>query len=79
MLENLKKLTSEMDVKKDFVKEVANNYNLSEVYVLQNWFQNKWNIPETEIETVVTMAQKYLFLQTQRKQNLLIQTGFRDI
>lgn len=79
MLDNLKKLTSEMDVKKDFVKEVANNYNLSEVYVLQNWFQNKWNIPETEIETVVTMAQKYLFLQTQRKQNLLIQTGFRDI
>jgi len=79
MLDNLKKLTSEMDVKKDFVKEVANNYKLSEVYVLQNWFQNKWNIPANELETVVTMAQKYLYKQTKRKQTLLHKTGFTAI
>lgn len=79
MLDNLKKLTSEMDVKSHFVREVANNYNLNETYILHNWFQNKWNIPADKLETIVTMAQNYLFLQTQRKQNLLIQTGFKDI
>jgi hypothetical protein len=68
-----------MDVKSHFVREVARTYKLNEVYVLQNWFQNKWNIPANELETIVKMAQNYLFLQTQRKQNLLIQTGFKDI
>ena len=79
MLDNLKKLTSEMDVKSHFVKEVARTYKLNEVYVLQNWFQNKWNIPANELETIVKMAQNYLYQQTQRKQTLLQKTGFKAI
>ena len=77
MLDNLKKLTSEMDLKSDFVKEVAKSYGMSYKYIKREWFQSSWNIPENEIETIVKMAQNYLFLQTQRKQNLLIQTGFK--
>jgi hypothetical protein len=79
MLDNLKKLTSEMDVKSHFVKEVARTYKLNEVYVLQNWFQNKWNIPANELETIVKMAQNYLYQQTKRKQTLLQKTGFKAI
>jgi S-adenosylmethionine:diacylglycerol 3-amino-3-carboxypropyl transferase len=79
MLDNLKKLTSEMDVKRDFVNKVAKNYNLNEVYVLQNWFQNRWKIPANELPTIVKMAQNYLYIQTKRKQNLLLQTGFKSI
>ena len=79
MLDNLKKLTSEMDVKSHFVKEVARTYKLNEVYVLHNWFQNKWKIPTNELETIVKMAQNYLYQQTQRKQTLLQKTGFKAI
>ena len=79
MINNLKKLTSEMDVKSHFVTEVANNYKLNETYVLQNWFQNKWNIPSDKLETIVKMAQNYLYQQTKRKQTLLQNTGFKAI
>ena len=76
MLDNLKKLTSEMDVKTHFVREVAISYNLNHTYVLQNWFQNKWKIPQKEIEPIIKMAQSYLFEQTTRKRKLLIETGY---
>jgi len=76
MLDNIKKLTSEMDVKSEFVKEVAKNYGMSYKYIKKEWFQSSWNIPENELETIVTMAQKYLYQQTQRQQNILKQTGF---
>ncbi len=77
ILTNIKDLTSEMDVKKDFVEQVAQTYNLNKTYVLQNWFQNKWKIPSDKIEEVFSMAQKLLYLQTKKKNELLKKTGFK--
>jgi hypothetical protein len=78
MLDNLKKLTSEMDLKSDFVKEVAKSYGMSYKYIKKEWFIGSWNIPEAELETIVKMAQNYLFLQTQRQNKILESTGFKQ-
>jgi len=79
MLDNLKKLTSEMDLKSDFVKEVARSYGMSYKYIKKEWFIGAWNIPENELPVIVGMAQKYLFMQTQRKNKILESTGFKAI
>lgn len=76
MIENLKNLVDEMDSKSDFVEKVAKHYNKSYIYILQNWFQSRWNIPEENLETIITMAQKEIFSQTNRKRKLLAETGF---
>ncbi|MBE7691293.1 hypothetical protein [Tenacibaculum piscium] len=76
MIENLKRLTVEMDSKSDFVKEVAMYYNLSYIYLAQNWFQRNWAIPEDNLPKIIEMAQAYLYLQNQRQRELLKDTGF---
>ena len=78
MLENLKRLTSEMDLKSDFVQEVAKSYGMSYKYIKKEWFIGSWNIPEAELENIVKMAQNYLFLQTQRQNKVLESTGFKQ-
>jgi hypothetical protein len=51
---------------------------MSYKYIKKEWFIGSWNIPEAELETIVKMAQNYLFLQTQRKNKVLESTGFKQ-
>lgn len=76
MKDNLKRLVAEMERKAEFVEIIANNYGLSYIYVMQNWFQSRWNIPKDKIEEVLKIAQNYLFQQTERKREILNDTGF---
>ena len=76
MLENLKKLTSEMDSKTEFAEHLAEYFSLSAIYITQNWLQRKWTIPKNKLPKVVEIAQAYLFNQTKRKRTLLKDTGY---
>lgn len=76
-LENLKQLVAEMDNKSDFVKEVSDYFGKSYRYVLQDWFQKKWNIPEECLDKIIEMAQNVLFNQTEAKRKLLLDTGYQ--
>ena len=76
MLDNIKRLTSEMDVKADFVRAVATSYGMSYNSVKREWFQAEWKIPENEQPNIVKMAQIYLFKETHRKAKLLQETGY---
>lgn len=76
-IDNLKRLIDEMDSKQDFVDKVANHYNKSYIYILQNWFQARWAIPNENIDQILSMAQKFLFEQTKKKRELLIETGYK--
>ena len=76
MLENLKKLVSEMDSKTDFVAVVSSYYGSSHKATMQNWFQGHWSIPEDKLPKVIDLAQKYLFAQSQREREVLKETGF---
>lgn len=78
-LENLKQLVAEMDNKAEFVKEVSDYFGKSYRYVLQDWFQKKWNIPSEKLDKIIEMAQKLLFEQTEAKRKLLIDTGYKYI
>ena len=75
-LDNLKSLISKMDSKIDFVDNVSQHYNLSYLYVLQNWFQARWKVPQDKMDEIIRMAQNYLFEQTKRHRALLLETGF---
>lgn len=75
MIENLKKLVSEMDSKTDFVNEVCNYFGTSPQATMRNWFQY-WNVPEDKLPKVLEMAQNQLFEQNQRKRKVLIESGF---
>ncbi|WP_233881837.1 hypothetical protein [Tenacibaculum piscium] len=76
MMENLKRLTAEMDSKSAFVKEVARCYNLSYVHINTRWFQKDWTIPKENLPKIIEMAQTYLYLQNQRQREVLTDTGF---
>lgn len=75
-LTNLKQLVDKMDSKTSFVESVADYYNHSSVYLLQNWFQREWKIPVKNVDKIIEMAQKELFKQTEEKRKLLIDTGY---
>ena len=76
MLDNLKKLVSEMDSKTNFVNEVSNFYGTSHKATMQNWFQGYWSIPEDKLPKVIEIAQNYLFNQNKRQRKVLEETGF---
>lgn len=76
MIENLKKLVSEMDSKTDFVTKVSEYYGTSIQATMRNWFQY-WNIPSDKLPKVIEMAQNYLFAQNQRQRKVLKETGFK--
>ncbi len=75
-IENLKRLMNLMESKSDFVEYISKNYKLSYLYVLQNWFQSRWTVPDDKIDDIISMAQKWLFEQTERNRKILIETGF---
>ncbi len=75
-IENLKRLINLMESKMKFVEYIAQNYKLSYLYVLQNWFQSRWTIPDDKIDEIISMAQKWLFEQTERNRKVLKDTGF---
>lgn len=77
MIENLKKLVSEMHVKSDFVQEVTFYYGTSYKATYQNWFQGVWGIPEDKQPKVIEMAQNFLFKQNQRERQVLRETGYK--
>lgn len=77
MVENLKELCSKMDSKSEFVEQVASYHKMSFVYILQNWFQGKWSIPESKQGKIVSMAQIYLYNQIKKTSNILEKTGFQ--
>lgn len=75
-IETLKKLINELNKKSEFVQSVSQRYSKSYIYVLQHWFQKKWNIPVELIPEIILMAQEELFIQTEAKRELLVETGF---
>lgn len=76
MIENLKKLISEMDSKSEFIDFLSNHFSMSAIYLQRNWFQAEWRVPEEKMEEVITIAQNWLFQQNQRKNKVLKETGF---
>ncbi len=77
-IDNLKMLINQLESKKDFVEKVAAHYKMSYIYLLQNWFQSKWTVPTDKLDEIIEMAQTEIFEQTNRKQKLLLDTGFKN-
>ena len=77
MKDNLKRLIAEMDVKKEFVIEVANYYHLTYEHVSRRMFQGDWDISEERLPKILDMAQKWLYAQNKRKEQVLKKTGFK--
>ncbi len=75
-IENLKRLINQMESKRKFVEYISENYKMSYLYVLQNWFQSRWIIPNDKIDEIVSIAQKWLFEQTEKNRKTLQDTGF---
>ncbi|MDO6737138.1 hypothetical protein [Wenyingzhuangia sp. 2_MG-2023] len=75
-LSNLKRLYSQIDNKGEFVQFVADECKLSYGHVLNRWFQSKWKIPEDQLDTMISYAQKWIFKQTEHKRKILLETGF---
>lgn len=77
MVENIKKLVSEMDIKSVFVLEVSNYYGGGYDYINQVWFQKDWKIPSDKIGKIVEMAQNFVVAQNKRKEQVLRETGYK--
>ena len=75
MINNLKKLVSEMDSKIEFVQTVSAYYGTSVQATMRNWFQY-WNVPADKLPKIVEMAQLYLYEQNLRQRLVLKETGF---
>ena len=79
MIENLKKLVSQMDSKKEYKKEVSDYFGVTYGTVNNHWLGGGWKPPEHNLAKMVDMAQIRLSEQIKFKQELLKITGYGRI
>lgn len=70
-LEYLKTIHAEVSKKKELAEKVAVKLGKSTAYVMQEYLQKGWRIPEEDLERIISITEKHLRKEIKKKQKPL--------